>query len=43
MKKIIENIRNMLKNGLFKDEQHVRFSLVRRLCFELGRDFAEDF
>lgn len=38
MKEIIESIRNMLKDGLFRDEQHVRFSLVGRLCFELGWD-----
>jgi predicted type IV restriction endonuclease len=38
MKEIIESIRTMLKDGLFRDEQHVRFSLVGRLCFELGWD-----
>lgn len=38
MKEIIEDIRVMLKEGLFKDEQHVRFSLVGRICQKLGWD-----
>lgn len=36
MKQIIEDIRLFLKEGAFKDEQHVRFSLVGRLCLALG-------
>ena len=36
MKQIIEDIRLLLKDGAFKDEQHVRFSLVGRLCLALG-------
>lgn len=38
MKDIIESIRKMLKEELFRDEQHVRFSLVGRICQELGWD-----
>ena len=38
MKKIIDNIRKLLADGAFKDEQHVRFSLVGRICQELGWD-----
>ncbi len=36
MKQIIEDIRYLLKDGTFKDEQHVRFSLVGRICQALG-------
>jgi predicted type IV restriction endonuclease len=36
MKQIIEDIRRLLKDGTFKDEQHVRFSLVGRICQALG-------
>lgn len=36
MQQIIEDIRNLLKDRLFKDEQHVRFSLVGRICQALG-------
>ncbi|MDD4147728.1 MAG: hypothetical protein PHO85_04325 [Candidatus Cloacimonetes bacterium] len=36
MKKIVEDIRILLKDGAFKDEQHVRFSLVGRICQALG-------
>lgn len=36
MKQIIEDIRILLKDGAFKDEQHVRFSLVGRVCQALG-------
>jgi len=36
MKQTIEDIRSLLKDGTFKDEQHVRFSLVGRLCQSLG-------
>lgn len=36
MKQIIEDIRSLLKDGTFKDEQHVRFSLVGRICQTLG-------
>lgn len=38
MKQTIEDIRNMLQDGLFRDEQHIRFSLVGRLCYVLGWD-----
>lgn len=36
MKQTIEDIRSLLKDGTFKDEQHVRFSLVGRRCQALG-------
>ncbi|NLW19490.1 MAG: hypothetical protein GXY81_07360 [Candidatus Cloacimonetes bacterium] len=36
MKQIIQDIRSLLKDGTFKDEQHVRFSLVGRICQALG-------
>ncbi len=36
MKQTIEDIRGLLKSGAFTDEQHVRFSLVGRLCQALG-------
>ncbi len=36
MKQIIEDIQGLLKDGTFKDEQHVRFSLVGRICQALG-------
>ena len=35
MRQIIEDIRLLLKDGPFKDEQHVRFSLVGRICCAL--------
>jgi len=38
VKEIIESIRIMLKDGLFRDEQHVRFSLIGRICQKLGWD-----
>ncbi len=38
MKQTIEDIRILLKDGTFKDEQHVRFSLVGRICDCLGWD-----
>jgi len=34
--KDIDDIRRMLKANLFQDEQHVRFSLVGRICQSLG-------
>lgn len=36
MKQILEDIRNLLDDGAFLDEQHVRFSLVGRICQHLG-------
>ena len=36
MKDIIEDIRAKLRDGAFRDEQHVRFSLVGRICQALG-------
>jgi predicted type IV restriction endonuclease len=36
MKEILEDIRNLLNDGSFQDEQHVRFSLVGRICQNLG-------
>jgi predicted type IV restriction endonuclease len=36
MKEVIESVRKMLSDGLFSDEQHVRFSLVGRICQKLG-------
>jgi len=36
MKHIIEDTRTLMKEGLFKDEQHIRFSLVGRICQALG-------
>ncbi len=36
MREVIENVRKMLSDGLFSDEQHVRYSLVGRICHELG-------
>lgn len=36
MKDVIEDIRKMLEDGLFLDEQHVRFSLIGRICDKLG-------
>lgn len=36
MKEILEDIRNLLSDGAFQDEQHVRFSLVGRICQNLG-------
>lgn len=36
MREVIENVRKMLSDGLFSDEQHVRYSLVGRICKELG-------
>jgi len=38
LKEIIDNIRKLLADGAFKDEQHVRFSLVGRICQKLGWD-----
>ena len=38
MKEIIEDIRIKLNNKSYKDEQHVRFSLVGRICQALGWD-----
>jgi predicted type IV restriction endonuclease len=38
MEEIIESIRKLLKEGVFSDEQHVRFSLVGRICEKLGWD-----
>ncbi|MDP2173495.1 MAG: hypothetical protein Q8M98_02310 [Candidatus Cloacimonadaceae bacterium] len=38
MKESIESIRIMLKDGLFKAEQQVRFSMRGKLCLELGWD-----
>lgn len=32
MKKIIEDIRMLLKNGAFKEEQYYRLSLVGKIC-----------
>lgn len=36
MKEIIEDIQNLMKEGAFRDEQHIRFSLVGRICKALG-------
>ncbi|NLK49872.1 MAG: DUF4357 domain-containing protein [Candidatus Cloacimonetes bacterium] len=36
MKEIIKNIRSLLADRVFLDEQHVRFSLVGRICKKLG-------
>ncbi len=36
MKTAIEDIRKMLNQGLYRDEQHVRLSLVSRILMELG-------
>lgn len=36
MKEVIENVRKMLSDGLYSDEQHVRYSLVGRICKKLG-------
>ncbi|MDD2583057.1 MAG: hypothetical protein PHR66_13795 [Desulfuromonadaceae bacterium] len=36
MKQILEDIRNLLNDEAFQDEQHVRFSLVGRICQHLG-------
>ena len=36
MKEIIEDIQNLMKEGAFRDEQHIRFSLVGRTCKALG-------
>lgn len=36
MKEVIESVRKLLKDGVFSDEQHVRFSLVGRICQKLG-------
>jgi len=38
LKEIIEDIREKLKNGLFATEEHVRLSLVARICQSLGWD-----
>ena len=38
MKEVIEHVRKLLKDGVFSDEQHVRFSLVGRICQKLGWD-----
>ncbi|MCB5266228.1 MAG: hypothetical protein LHW41_08340 [Candidatus Cloacimonetes bacterium] len=38
MKNTVEEIRKMLMDGLFTDEQHIRFSLVGRICQKLGWD-----
>jgi len=38
MRQTIEKIRNLLKERSFKDEQHVRFSLVGKICDCLGWD-----
>jgi hypothetical protein len=36
MQQTIEEIRILLKDGAFKDEQHVRFSLVGKFCRAFG-------
>lgn len=36
MKEVIESVRKLLNDGVFSDEQHVRYSLVGRICKELG-------
>lgn len=36
MEETLTNIRNMLDQGLYTDEQHVRISLVARICRKLG-------
>ncbi len=36
MKKTIQDINQLLASGAFKDEQHIRFSLVGRICQSLG-------
>lgn len=38
MKQTIEEIRKLFADNAFKDEQHVRFSLVGRICQKLGWD-----
>lgn len=36
MNEVIESIRKLLNEGAFSDEQHIRYSLVGRICYELG-------
>jgi len=36
VKKTIQDINQLLASGAFKDEQHIRFSLVGRICQSLG-------
>jgi hypothetical protein len=36
MKQVLEDIRQKLKDGIYKNEEHVRLSLVARLLIELG-------
>jgi len=38
MKEVIEEVRKLLNDGVFSDEQHVRFSIVGRVCQRLGWD-----
>lgn len=38
VKQTIEDIRKLLSDNAFKDEQHVRFCLVGRVCQKLGWD-----
>jgi hypothetical protein len=38
VKQTIEDIRKLFADNAFKDEQHVRFSLVGRICQKLGWD-----
>jgi len=38
VKQTIEEIRKLFADNAFKDEQHVRFSLVGRVCHKLGWD-----
>ena len=38
VKQTIEDIRKLFADNAFKDEQHVRFSLVGRVCQKLGWD-----
>jgi hypothetical protein len=36
VKTVVEDIRKMLRLGIYKDEQHIRLSLVSRIFLELG-------
>ena len=38
MKDVIEKVKILLKDSVFSDEQHIRFSLVGRICEKLGWD-----
>jgi len=38
MKEVIESVRKLIKDGVFSDNQHVRFSLLGPICKKLGWD-----